>query len=479
MKKRNSLIVMLLSLSMLLLIYFTGCDPKNSPDKEMKSEKNAHVDFSGFPDFGVMVSPATFDSFYSGKSVFKLRQDYPEAMPGKDQIADFFKLPFDDKNKWLDWMNAIRDYCFDGMIDVDFVAQKNKVHDWYHVPWLHWGFTASEGFHGLVKEININPYQISPTQTKMGQVYALAFYNNFAGHVLHNMWKDPNNPNSFATEGPDGGFPVGTVIFKLLFTDLDSTQADFLQNPFEWDAFISPSYFDSLRKDKIVHKVHLIQMDIMVRDSRADKYGTGWVFGTFCYNGKLNNGKAMKDRVKNLVPVGIQFGTDPGYKTNWVNAYPVSKTMINDTLKETFINPSSDLPPQHLGWGGRLDGIVDLTTASCMSCHSVGEFPQISPVVPAQCFIGDTNSHGGINHLTQTDSPQFIKYFQNLRCATAYDPKYATSTDFSLQVSMALDYFWQWKNRNLRGMYADEYNLVTHEISRGNGTIPKAKAKQK
>jgi hypothetical protein len=159
----------------------------------------------------------------------------------------------------------------------------------------------------------------------------------------------------------------------------------------------------------------------------------------------------------NLVPVGIQFGNDPGYTTNWINPYPVVKTIINDSLKETFINSSADLPPQHLGWGGRLDGPVDLNTSSCMSCHATAEYPQLAKLVPDQAFIGVTLPNGAMKYLTQTDAPEWKRYYTNTRCGTAYDSVHAVSTDFSLQVSLALTYYWQWKNVLLGGYYASQY----------------------
>lgn len=465
MTSRKLLIAASMAICVFLMLNQTACDAGKTKDEESRMEKDAQKDYKGYPDFGVMISPMQFAAEYPGRSVFALRQDYPKAMPGKDQVPEFFKLRFDDRNKWIDWIMAVRDYCFDGMIDVDFMAQKNKKRDWYHMPWLHWGPLASEGFHGLCKEAQINPFQLSPGQTRGGQTYALGYYNNFAGHVLHKMWKDPTAPNAYATQGPNGGFPHGTVIFKLLFTDLDSSQVDFLRNPFTWDAYLTPNWADD--STRVIKQAHLIQMDLMVRDTAADKYGTGWVFGTFCYNGNINDGKPMKERVKNLVPVGIQFGNDPQYMGNWINPYPVTRTMINDTLKQTFINPSKDLPPQHLGWGGRLDGPVDLNTASCMSCHATAEFPQIASLVPKEAFIGDTLPNGSMAFLTQTNAPEWKKYYQNLRCGTAYDPEHATSTDFSLQVSLALQYYWQWKNRNLGGYYAAEYNRVAQPPRRG------------
>jgi len=429
------------------------------------AESNTHSEKKIFPDFGAMIPVKQFLEQYPGRKIFKLSQNYPIQLPGEEKIPSFFKLSFDDRTKWKDWLLAARDYCFEGMIDADFVAQDNKKRDWYHMPWLHYGALASEGFSGLAKEAPISPFQLAPEQTHPGQVYALGFYNDFAGHVLYKIWDTETDPDPFVTQGPKGGFPEGTVIFKFLYTELDSTQVPYLKNPYTKLGYITPTFRDSVKR--IVKTMNLIQMDIMVRDKRAEKYGTGWIFGTFCYNGNLHNGKTMKERVMNLVPVGIQFGNDPGYKTNWINPYPVIKTMVNDTLKETFINTSADLPMQHLGWGGRLDGPVDLNTSSCMSCHATGEYPQFAELVPKEAFIGDTLPNGAMKYLTQTNAPGWIKYYQNFKCGSAYDPKRAASTDFSLQVSLALSYYWEWKSAMLGGQYAHQYEGITHLALRG------------
>jgi hypothetical protein len=72
-----------------------------------------------------------------------------------------------------------------------------------------------------------------------------------------------------------------------------------------------------------------------------------------------------------------------------------------------------------------------------------------------------------MGYLTETNAPAWKKYYQNFKCGTAYDPEHATSTDFSLQVSLALGYYWQWKNRNLAGYFSDEYNRVAQPLRRG------------
>jgi len=458
-----------------ICILFKCVSPSNQQPAD--NDQQAGEGKRTYPDFGAMIPVKQFLQQYPGRKIFKLSQDYPKAMPGEDKIPAFFKLPFDDKAKWMDWLLAARDYCFEGMVDADFIAQDNHKRDWYHMPWLHYGPLVSEGFSGLAKEAPISPFQLAPQQKHPGQVYALGFYNDFAGHTLYKMWNTTTDPDPMVTQAPKGGFPEGTVIFKFLYTDLDSTDVPYLKNPYTRLAYITPTFKDSA--NRIIKTMNLVQMDIMVRDKRAEKYGTGWIFGNFAYNGDLNKGKTMRDRVMNLVPVGIQFGNDPGYSTNWINPYPVSKTMINDTLKETFINTSADLPPQHLGWGGRLDGPVDLNTASCMSCHATGEFPQVAALVPDEAFIGDTLPNGSMKYLTQTGNPAWKKYYYNFKCGTAYDPKQAVSTDFSLQVSLALEYYWQWKNTLMGGFYAHQYSGIQHMAIRGGMPFNRMKTLKK
>lgn len=451
-----------------LIFVYQSCQESKARPHEEEKFKAERVN-NNFPDFGRMLSPADFVNQYPGEKVFKLKQDYPLTMPDESKIPDFFKIPFDDDESWMDYINAVRDYCFEGMIDVDFVAQDSEVREWFHMPWMHWGAQGSEGFHGLAKEAEISPYQLTPNQKNAHQTYALGFYNEFAGYTLAQMWKDVDNPDPNATQKPEG-FPVGTVIYKLLFTDADENEVDYLVNPMTWKAYVTPTWNDGLDTGRVVKNMHLIQMDVMIRDPRADKYGTGWVFGTFCYNGKLNNGKTGSFRAENLVPVGIQFGNDEQDTTNFINPYPPTETIINPNLKETKINPNKEeLPPQHLGWGGRLDGPVDLNNASCMSCHSTAEYPQAAALVPAEAFEGIRNKEGNLVKLTNTEAAAFKKYFTNIRCATPYSEG-TTSCDFSLQVSLALGYFTDWKNQNVEGYWYKEYERTPVPMHR-NGEV--------
>ena len=60
MTKRNFLIGTMMMVCIFFMLYETGCGPGTSKDEETKMEENAQVDFSGYPDFGVMISAADF-----------------------------------------------------------------------------------------------------------------------------------------------------------------------------------------------------------------------------------------------------------------------------------------------------------------------------------------------------------------------------------------------------------------------------------
>jgi hypothetical protein len=81
--------------------------------------------------------------------------------------------------------------------------------------------------------------------------------------------------------------------------------------------------------------VRLLQVDVAIRDSRA-RTTTGWVFGTFVYDGNAT-GETPWDR---LVPVGVMWGNDPRVTT------PTATRTTH--LKQTFVNSNLG-PSQHLG----------------------------------------------------------------------------------------------------------------------------------
>jgi hypothetical protein len=387
-----------------------------------------------FPDYGFMAP-----SKYTGEP-FRLSQDYPATKPDGTKLPAFFaKMPkgfTTDFTGWREYMMAIRDYCFEGNLEVDWRVEKNKARRWYHIPWQHYGETGREGIHGLTKEAPVQPGQLAASQgqPKPGenyQTYAVGFFNDFGGYTIGQVWKNHFAPNASASSKPNG-FLNGTVISKLLFVDVPSEQVPSLINPMQWDAYIQNTYQESARS---IRPMSLIQMDIAVRDNRAP---TGWIFGTFQYNGQLEK----KVRWENLIPLGVMWGNDPTITdSTYTNPKP-TETKINPNLKESVINPNpKELPPTHLGWNGRLNGPVDNPQSSCMSCHMTAEYPALSAISPL--FTADPPPVG---------SSAWMRWFQNEKCGVPFDAK-AKSTDFSLQLAISLQNFDAGYS-NLGGFYA-------------------------
>jgi hypothetical protein len=373
-----------------------------------------------FPDFGHLPPRDQ----YEGR-LFTLSQDYPaKSVVGKR--PEFLSIPFDENGKeqnWLQYLLAVRDYCFEGNVEVDFDVRKNGVRKWYHAPWQHWGPKGREGIRGLTREATAEPGQLAPTQTDKFQTYAVAFYNDVGGLTIGRVWRDHLNPDYNNVR-----FAPGTVVFKLLFTQATVEQVPFLKPPVEWTAYAEVSDKDRTRR---VQKLRLLQMDIMVRDERtASLNGTGWVFGTYCYNG----GVGSRNPYENLVPVGLQWGDDPDVADDRVNPKP-KKTVINPKLKETVINPSPDLPPQHLGWNGRLNGPADYHASSCTSCHSTAQYPVQRQQNPD--FGKRKVKHG---------PGEWMDWFRNLKCGKPFSEN-SNSTDFSLQLAMGIQNFHHWRDQ--------------------------------
>ncbi len=394
-----------------------------------------------YPDFGF--APAGIE-----RPLFKLSQTYPKALPDAKHVPEFFQDSLTEaewqhyyKEHWRDYMLAVRAYCFEGNIENDWKVELNPVRNWYHMPWQHWGRLGREGLRGLTKEAAIKPRQLAMSQSSGGQTYAVAFYNDVAGFLIGEVWRDPDKPN-FEVIAEHNGFGHGSVIFKLLFADIPLDQVPFLANPLTWEAYITQSFGSD---DRSIRDVHLIQMDFMIKDDRTD---SGWLFGTFQYNGALKR----ENPWENLVPVGLQWGNDPEVTGSEFNNLLPAETRINPSIKESVINPdTNELPPTHLGWNGRLNGPVDNPRSACFSCHMGAQHPYDGHRISPLFVLGDPIAPG---------SPEWMKWYTNLRCMTPFDEG-TVSTDSSLQMAMSLQNFYEWKT-NRGGNWAHKPPVKCH-----------------
>lgn len=327
--------------------------------------------------------------------VFKLRQDYPATAPPSEV------LPWDTidpKNDPVAYARAVLKYVYEGNIDVDWQVEQNKVRNWYHAPWMHSGDTGREFVRGLTRERTTQPKELAPTQTSRFQNWAVSVYNAPGGFVFGQVWKSHKSPNPKAAV-----FPGGTVSAKLLFSEANESEVPYLKGSVEWDANVNQPMTSTTRK---VSKMRLLQIDVAVRDPRVDST-TGWVFGTFVYDGN-SPGTTPWDR---MVPVGVMWGNDPAVP-------PSSK----GKLAETRINPALGVA-QHLGFGGRLNGPVDNPRSSCLSCHSVAQYEGAADMMPPAA----------------ASESEKMKWFRNVKAGQPFTAG-EVSLDYSLQLSAGLQH---------------------------------------
>ncbi|CUH80751.1 hypothetical protein [Tropicibacter naphthalenivorans] len=426
-----------------------------------------------YPDFGFMIEPNVYFACFSDQPIFRLKTDFPKDLPS--EMPPFWELDPTDPVQALDYLVGVKTYSLTGNAP-SWDPFQNAQANWYHIPWLHSSPTAyppnggTEGFRGLIKEAPISQGQIGPNQTDQEgnySVYAITLVNDIAGYTLGQMWADPTNPDPRTTDARyGGGFKDGAVFAKLLFTDAAKDGADIavLQNPVEWRGYITQNFWTSDKRT--VQPLRLVQMDVAVRDSRAGE--TKWVMGTFAYNGAADP-KAQDDATRmqnNLIPVGVQWGNDPdNTEPGYITGFPATETRSNPGLKETVIFDHPDLnphlPPQHLGWNGRLNGPVDLSTTSCLSCHINAQYPALVSLVPDGAV-----PDGGTEVPKQAGTDEWMFWFQNTPAAMP-TTEAAYSTDFSFQVAISLTNFFAARNALDAGYYADEFRIKPVPIQRG------------
>jgi hypothetical protein len=354
-----------------------------------------------FPDTQMAPTPR-----WSGP-VFHLSQNYPKVLP---TVQHYPWEKFDFRTQSNEYMLSVLHYCYEGNLDVDWDVERNAVRHWYHAPWLHWGRNGREFIHGLTSERVSVPKELDPAQTSAFQNWAVGMYNEPGGYTIGQVWRNHEDPDASAAK-----FPVGTVAVKLLFTQADPNQVPYLKNAKEWQAYIYKDIVIPTNPlvPRVVTTMRLLQIDIAVRDSRADST-TGWVFGTFCYNGDAPGTSPWEK----MIPVGLMWGNDPDFKPG-------------GSFSEERINHSALVPHQHLGWQGRLDGPVDNPMSSCLSCHSTAQAPSGSPIIPPSG--------------TEPGSPAWMRWFRNVKSGQPFDTG-SKSCDYSLQISVGIQNFNNWKD---------------------------------
>jgi len=340
------------------------------------------------------------------RHVFKLAQDYPKTLPAPDAMP---WRKFDPKTQGVEYLGAVLDYFYEGNIrdsvEDSFDPAKNTVRQWFNAPWQDYGKGGREFIHGLTRERVNEVQELAFEQTSRWNNYAVGFYNAPGGYVIGQVWSDHGKPDATKSN-----FPDGTVAAKLLFTTASVAEVPYLAGAPEWDAYVYDPHIDSAqipddpaKRKRMVMKVRLLQIDIAVKDFKANS-PTGWVMGTFVYGAGMTGTPGAGWR--NVAPIGIMWGNDPDYPTTGV-------------IKETVLNAKVAMP--HVGWEARLNGPVDNKLSACLSCHGTAE------VTPD----GSTMKKSGMIPKRSSD---VMNWFRNVPSGTPFDAG-AISTDYSLQLA--------------------------------------------
>ncbi len=389
---------------------------------------------------------------------FKMSHDYPKQMPTCE--APWLKraVSFTNSNpNWNDWRGYVQDivdYVKQGQDlnlpdDVGWQTKVNGETRWFHVPWMAFdGQRGREFVHGLTNELStalstfhdgrgsgkehiFKALPVGSDDNPLFETWSIGMYTPCGAWSLGQVFPPPGVPavhtdhgRTFANGLP---FPEGTLVIKILNTTADATCVPYLRGSTDWQADghvqFGPEEYSTC--DRRVRKVHVIQIDLAVVDSRSP---TRWVYSTLAYNGNLP-GKSVLDRME---PLGVQWGSDP-------HTFPAVERADSKRLHETVLAPTS--LPQHYGCEKRLAGAVDQANSSCVSCH-MGAYGAPPPylniqgvTIPAIFFFpGLCTTHNAANAAYFSD----YQYPQTYPTADQPSPfAQAVPLDSSLQLAVA------------------------------------------
>lgn len=418
------------------------------------------------PDWWVELNKTTPDKY----PIFKLSQNYPRTEPLKECPKTECKWKnFDFKTESQKYLTEVLKYAFQGNLETDWRVAENPSTNWFHAPWMHASSEKSlkgekpdgrEFVHGLTRERHLCNAELRgetrtpcPKPDRPIENWAVSLYNGRGAYFIGKIWEillNKPDTNGF----PSGGFPEGTVAVKLLFTQAGTENADFLENSIEW--LVDNKRVFKTKKTaaecvsplgisrSCLDVVRLLQVDVAVRDDHAK---TGWVFGTFVYHKQAPpifeydftgaSARALTELEKEnlrrwlkLDFVGLMYGNDPTAAINHDDEASFGKA-----LTESVINKNT-LSKQHLGCGGRLNGVVDNPHSSCLSCHAFAEmrkdFRMISEV---EIDCRDTARERLFRNLDPRSPDAASRTF------SPNSPEPVVSLDYSLQMREGIDRF--------------------------------------
>lgn len=375
-----------LFVAVLFSALFTGCSSNITQEKTDIAVESSPAVMNGanlkftnhnFPSVDEIYKPP---DWWGNRPTFQLSQNYPDNPPPKCPPTVCRWKNFDASTQPDKYMQAVLQYIYEGNIETDWKGYDNPVRRWYHAPYMHRQTNGREFVRGMTRErtgclselLNGQPCPINcegSNNPKCFQSWAVSLYNEQGAYYINRVWtevlKSNRNPNIFSE-----GFPEDSVSFKLLFTAASdkpnpataNNQIPYLKDGIEWQADTKRIKQVNISQTQCANlscltTLRLLQIDVAVRDIRADK--TGWVFGSYIY--KFDEKKP--DKWQRIEPIGLMFG----------NSLDPNQSRLNRNLGI----------PQHYGcpqtatdpFLRRMNGPVDNPKSSCLSCHSLAETP--------------------------------------------------------------------------------------------------------
>lgn len=396
--------------------------------------------------------------------IFKLSKNFPATVPDKCPECAWLKIdvnftPSFDKpsspnwhgQNWDKYMDAILQYVKEGQDpnlsnEVGYRVEVNHKTRWFNVPWMSYDPTAGREFvHGTTNErtahladlVNNSPHA---SNLYVGETdackkdwpygfesWSVGYYNEYGGYAIGRSIPTTGVPKVgtyLGTTVPAGlPFKEGTVVVKILTTNAPEECVPSLKGSPQWQIDRHKVTADKgYECDREVQISRIVQVDVAVVDFRSP---THWVYGTFGFDGS-SAGNTFWDH---LVPVGLQWGSDP-----W--SFPAVPKTASLSIQQSVIDTDNPLF-QHLGCAGRLAGPVDNPQSSCTSCHSSAY--AVPNGAPSEMGVNVPPSFG-FPGLCENYSLDNASYFQNQTIPQSFPGgrfPTAISMDTSLQLAVA------------------------------------------
>ena len=136
----------------------------------------------------------------SGYQTVTLSLDYPATLP---PVGDEPWMAYSFTTESELYMRAVLDYAIRGNVNltatgpaVDVYWLVHEGDEWFHAPWMHWGDNGREPIHGLTRERGSRHQELSATQLRRTNNWAVGFYNARAAYTLGQVWQDSLLPNA-------------------------------------------------------------------------------------------------------------------------------------------------------------------------------------------------------------------------------------------------------------------------------------------